>query len=135
MGYDLFGHINRDSEPDADTSSGPGENGSIDSDYLSSAVQEGASAVSRVDGGIGLDEIFVRSGPDMPVLGADNARCYGVIKAKGVSHGNDPVAYFKFVGIAHGERFKDMICFYTDKGQIGFGITADDFCTEASPVR
>ena len=131
MGYDLFGHVNRDSEPDADTSSGPGENSSIDSDHLSSAVQERPPAVPRINGGIGLDEILVWPGPDMSVLGADNANCYSVIKAKGVSHGNDPVAYFKFVGIAHGERAELLICFYTDKGQIGFGITAYDFCTEA----
>jgi len=52
-------------------------------------------------------------------------------RPKGFPSGNDPVAYFKFVGIAHGERAELLICFYTDKGQIGFGITAYDFCTEA----
>ena len=57
-----------------------------------SILKSGPTAVARVDGGIGLDEVIVRTGTDHAALRADNARRNRLLQSEGIPDGNDPIA-------------------------------------------
>ena len=67
----FFGHVDRDGESDALSR---GDDRRVDTDDLSFGVDERATAVPRVDRGIGLNEIVIGSGTNHSSLGADNTR-------------------------------------------------------------
>ncbi len=96
LGNDGFGDIAGSGKPDALAG---GHDGGVDADHLSLKIEQGAAAVARVDGGVGLEEVVIGTGADNPALGADNPLGDGMTQAKGVAHGHDPVSYLDGVGI------------------------------------
>ena len=61
-------------------------------DYFALSVEQRPSRIARIDGGIGLDKIVVRTRADTSALRADDARRNGVGITKGIADGHDPIA-------------------------------------------
>ena len=62
-------------------------------------VHQRATAVSRVDRCIGLDEVIVGSLTYHPAFGRNDPRCDSVAKAKGISYGENPLTYLELIRI------------------------------------
>ncbi len=60
--HDLFGqvahHVGRNGKADTDVAAVGAQDGGVDADQLATQVEQGATRVARVDGRIGLDEVF-----------------------------------------------------------------------------
>ncbi len=65
---------------------------SVDADHLTQQVEQRAAAVARVDRGIGLDEIVVRTSSDRPGLRAHDAHRHRVAEPKWIADGDDVFA-------------------------------------------
>ena len=122
---DGFRHADRDGEPN----SLPLRNDRrVDADHLALHVEERSPAVSRVDGGVGLDEIVIRPRADHAALCADDPGGDGLLQAEGVPDGQNPVSHPELLRVA---RFRDrqaVVRFDLDQGDVGLGVLADDFC-------
>src|SRR5262249_46321228 len=88
---DLFGHVDRDRESDSLSRS---DDRRVDTHDLTLCVDERATAVARVDRGIGLNEIVIGSGTNHSSLGTDNPRGHCVFQSKWAADGDDPTADF-----------------------------------------
>ena len=78
-------HADRHGKPDALISTGLGKDGGIDADQFAVGIDQGAARVSGVDGGIGLDKVFILRNPHLAATqGAHNTKRHGGIQAKGI---------------------------------------------------
>ncbi len=66
----VLGQVGRDREADADRAAGRRVDGGVDADDLAVHVEQRAAGVAPVDGGVGLDEVVVRSLVDVAAAGA-----------------------------------------------------------------
>jgi hypothetical protein len=123
----FFGRINGDGESDALAA---GENGRVDPDHFSFEINQGASAVSGIDGGIGLNKIVIRPGPDYPTFGTDDAGRNRMVQAEGIADSHYPIADPELIGISEFYQLKPFPGFNLDQSQIGLGVPADDFGIE-----
>ena len=57
-----FARFDRDGEADADVAAGAAEDRGVDADDLAAQVQQRATRVARIDGGVGLNEVVVGAG-------------------------------------------------------------------------
>src|SRR5262245_46295814 len=87
---DLFGHVDRDRESDSLSRS---DDRRVDTHDLAFCVDERATAVARVDRGIGLNEIVIGSGTNHSSLGADNTGGHSLFQSKWTADGNDPTTH------------------------------------------
>lgn len=79
----LLGQRNRESEPVRSR-----RDGGIDTDHFAIQIHEGSSAVSRINGCVGLEESGQLFGPetvliaglDIPSETADNSECHGILE-------------------------------------------------------
>src|SRR5437899_11850237 len=97
---DPLAEIGRNDAADTDIATRLAEDGGIDADDLAAHVQQRSARVSRIDGGIGLNEVIVRSRANLTSLGADNAGGDRVIEAERIANGQHPLAYLKPVRIS-----------------------------------
>ena len=104
-----------------------GQDGGIDAHHFALEVEEGTAAVAGVDGGVGLEEVIIRTGADDPALGADDPLGDGMAQAEGITHRHDPVAHPYGLGIPQLQegqvrgRVGDL-----NQGQIGLGVPTLD---------
>ena len=124
--HDLLRQADRNGETDAERAAGPGENCAVDADQVAVAVHQCATGVAGIDGGIGLDEIFIGVDAQMAApQRADDAHGDGLADAEGVADGQHDIAHLDFLRSPEGNGGKigkvDL-----DHGQIGFRIGADD---------
>ena len=105
-----------------------GNDGGIDTDHLSLHVDQGTTAVARIDGRIRLDEaleLLNVAANVFTALGADDACRHGMIQVEGTSNGENPIADLHGVGVAHlcdGQVVADI---NFDDSQIGLAVAAD----------
>ena len=112
------------------------DNGGGNPHHFAPQVDEGAAAVSRIDGGIGLEEVVVRPRADDPPRGADDALRHRVGKSEGVSDGKDPVAHPHLVGITQGDRGKVLRRRrYLDQGKVGLRVPPYHLCLKLPAVH
>src|SRR5262245_35501556 len=88
---DLFGHVDRNGESDSLSRS---DDRRVDTHDLTFCVDERATAVARVDRGIGLNEIVIRSGSNHPSLGTDNPGGHCLFQPKWADDVDDPTTHF-----------------------------------------
>src|SRR4030067_515532 len=78
---DLFGHINGNGKSYACARL---DDHGINSNHLSVDIDQRASAIARIDGGIGLNEIFISSrSQTRPAFCTDDSHGHGMLQAKG----------------------------------------------------
>src|SRR5262249_44684539 len=63
-----------DGEADADRAAAGREDRRVDADYLAREIEQRAARVAAVDGGVGLQELVVRSGVDVAMACRQDAR-------------------------------------------------------------
>ena len=103
-----------------------GDDGGINADDFTFHIQERSAGVAGIDGGIGLDKIVIRSGPDDPAFGTDDAGGDGAIQAEGIADGHDPVPDFQIIGISQGGSRKGFLGVNLDHRDIRLRIGTDN---------
>ena len=114
-------------------------NESVDADDLAVDVDEGAATVSRVDVGVGLEEVLVHTGSlgaedDIgAAFGADMAEGDAVFEAVGGADGDGKLADADFIGV--GENCDWQVgCLDFEHGDVGLGIEAADSGIETAAI-
>ena len=129
--------VRGDGEADALEAAVAAEDGGIDAEETAVDVDEGAAGVAGIDGGVGLDEVFVAldlgEDADVAALGADDAAGDGFADAEGIADGEDAVADFGFRAVGEGDGGKIFRVDFDD-GEVGLGIAADDLGGEFAAV-
>jgi hypothetical protein len=87
-------HINGDGKTDA---LAVGHDGGVDPDNLPIHIEKRTTAVSGINGRIGLDKIVVGSGTEGATLGTDDPGCDRLFKPEGAANGHHPAAHRKGV--------------------------------------
>src|SRR5512135_1412000 len=94
-----------------------------------------AARVTWIDRSVGLDEVVVRSGTDLPTFGADNAGGHGMVETKGIADRHDPLADFQTIRVAEGDGREILSGVNFDHSDIGFLVLADNLGVVSFPVR
>lgn len=133
-GEHAFDGADRDGKTDV---LGFGGDGGVDAYYLACCVDEGATGVAGVDGGVGLDEVsemfdvaaVATGGGDATAGSGDNASCDGVlVLAEGVADGDNCLADGDCARVAEcggGKIGAGGIDF--EEGDVVERVVADDF--------
>ena len=91
--FDHFlGRVDGNREADADVAARLTKDRAIDTHDLADRVDQGSAAVSRIDRGVGLNEVIVGPRADDPSFGADNSRRHRMFQAKRIADRHDPIA-------------------------------------------
>ena len=97
----------------------------IDADDVSVEVDQRATAVARVDGGVRLDEILTVGDANSALFCTDDSRRDRAFQPERFTQGQDPLADFNFVAVAEPGRRKRACALDAKKGQVGFRIRLD----------
>ena len=127
LGNDLVCHVGGDGKAYALAG---GDDGGVDADDLTLHVDEGATGVAGVDGGIGLQEVVEGSGVDATACGGQDACSDAVIEAEGVANGKDPFTDLQVVAVAEGEIGKLFLDVDLQEGEIRLLVRADEGCLD-----
>ena len=109
---DVAHDVARGSEADAFVPAGLGDDGGVDPDHATTGVDQRATAVARVDGGVGLDDLadeHVVGALNNPTQGAHNAHGQGALEAEGVADGDDELAHPQALRRAQGNRMEQPL--------------------------
>src|SRR5579859_74027 len=126
-------HVDGNGESDALIApTTPSQNRGVDSDQLTSRIDQRATGVARVDRGVGLNEVFIIFDVQVPTsLGTHDPHGRGLPDTKRVADCKYVVAHLKLVGIAErksgqsGRRdfhYRD-ICFWIAAHNFAFELT------------
>ena len=96
-------------------------------------VDERAAGVARIDGRVGLDEIFIHAAIGHAVLRADDAFGHGLADAERIADGQHHVADADFLAVGEGHGGQ-VICLDLHDGYICFWVGADNLAGEFAPV-
>ena len=108
----------------------------IDAYQTAFEVEQGATAVAGVDGGVGLDQVGEHAAlaADGAAQGRDHARGDGVVEAEGVADGDDGLAGHEVGGIAQGHGGQVMGALDLQHGQVEVRFRALDHGGELAAV-
>ena len=108
----------------------------IDAYQTAFEVEQGATAVAGVDGGVGLDQVGEHAAlaADGAAQGRDHARGDGVVEAEGVADGDDGLAGHEVGGIAQGHGGQVMGALDLQHGQVEVRLRALDHGGELAAV-
>ena len=134
---DIFDHIDRNGEANADRTARLRENRRVDADQPPLHVDQRAAGIAGIDRGVGLDEEAIVGDADLGAReGRHNALRHRLADAKGIADGQRQIADFDGVGIA---QFKHRKVFLTpldaQHGEIAARIAQQNLRREFAPVR
>jgi len=135
LGQHFLDQIGGDGEADADIAAGLAEDRRVDADHFAAHVDQRAAGITRIDRGVGLNEIVIGPGADLTPLRADDARRHRVIEAEGIADGHDPFADLEPVGVTEADHGEIVSRVDLDHGDIGLLIAANHFGVVALSVR
>src|SRR5262249_42443685 len=97
---------------------------SVDADESAFSVYQRATGVAGIDGGVGLDEVFVVQSESGTSSGADEAHRDGLANVERVTYGQDEIADFDLfaVGDFNGGQ---VLCVDLEDGDVSLGVLAD----------
>ena len=127
---DVDDGVGRHGEADAFVAGRLRVDGGVDADDFAGHIDERAAGVAGIDGGIGLEEVLELAGSaglDGAVLAGDDAGGDGFGEAERLADGDDPVADFDAVGVAHFDGGQRGVGLNLDDGDVGGLVDADDF--------
>src|SRR5512135_617497 len=131
----LFDGIGRNCKADTDIAARLTEDRRIDANHFTAQIDQGTARVTWIDRSVGLDEVVVRSGTDLPTFGADNAGGHGMVETKGIADRHDPLADFQTIRVAEGDGREILSGVNFDHSDIGFLVLADNLGVVSFPVR
>ena len=126
LGHDVTDQVYRNGEAYTLIPSAPGKNRCVDSDQLATSIDERAARVSGIDGGIGLDEVFIVFDSQPPATGgADDSHGHRLSEAKRITHRKRNVPDFDLRRIAQ-HHVRQISRIYLDQSNVGLGICSND---------
>jgi len=129
-----FGEVHRDSKAYALIAATPGKDRGIDSDELTLCIDERAAGIARIDGRVGLDEVFVVLDTEVrPAGGADDSHGHGLADAKGITNRKSEITDLNFGRIAKGDGGQ-VVRINLQNGNVRLGIAANDLGGEFALV-
>src|SRR5208283_13801 len=108
----------------------------VDSDDVATRVDERTAGISRIQGGIGLNDILNQPagvGPERSAESADHSRGYGRLKSVWIANRNRDLARPQMLRISEGHGLQSGNI-HANHSQIGCGIVADDMSGSPSGV-
>ncbi len=85
--HDLAGKADRHCKPDSLVSAVVRQDRRVNADEFAARVDEGAAGIARINGGVGLDEVFIVFDPKIVApLRADDAHRHSLAQAERASH-------------------------------------------------
>ncbi len=133
--HDGARHVDRDGEADPGGLPALGRTHGIDANELAANVDEGATRIAGIDGGVDLHEVLEGFVADARAHGrADDAERGGAFETVRVADGEDDIADTGAIRIAHGD-FPQAVRLDLHDGDIRTGIRTDDAAGIAPPIR
>ena len=103
------------------------DDGGVDADQFAAIVDQRTTGIARVDGGVGLDEVFVVFDAEVRAAGgADDAHGDALADAERIADGQGVVADLDFRGVADGDGGQIAGVDLHDR-KIALGVGSDDF--------
>ncbi len=124
--HNVHRQLGRNGKADALRAAGLGKNRGIDADQIAAGVYQRTARVTRVDGRIGLNEVFV--GIEAQLIapgGTDDPHGHGLTDPERVADGQCNVADANAVRARDGDC-REVFQVDLEHCQIGFRIIADD---------
>src|SRR5262249_1827850 len=120
-------HIAGHSESDAEVSAARTQDGRIDADQLAAYIYQGAAGISRIDRGVGLNEVFIVFDSETAAAGsADNTHRHSSAKTEGISDGECDITHFDLGGIRE-RQYRQMVGWDFHDGNVGAWIGSYNF--------
>jgi len=113
-------------EPDTDVAAGGREDRGVHADHLSPHVEQRTTEIARVDRRVGLDEVIIGAGANLPAAGRDDAGGCRAAGAKGISHGKHRLTDAAIGARSPGNRRQRTARLYLQQGDVRLRIGADD---------
>jgi len=102
-------------------------NGNVDADDFAPQVDQRAAGISRVDGGVGLEQIPLGVG-QRPLLGGNNPLGHRFPQAERIADREHHLPDPHLRGIAELERHKRLLALDLEHGDVEQGVLADQDC-------
>ncbi|RMT71390.1 hypothetical protein ALP41_00603 [Pseudomonas savastanoi pv. nerii] len=124
--HDIHCQFGRNSEADALGAAGLGKNRGIDTDQIAAGVYQRTARVTRVDGRIGLNEVFISVEAQLIAPGGtDDPHGHGLTDPERVADRQCNVADANAVRARDGNRGQ-VFQIDLEHRQVGFRVIADD---------
>src|SRR5262249_39407444 len=129
--HDLASHIDRNSEADALIAAAAiGQDGGVDSDQLAQRVDQRSAGVARIDGRIGLDEVFIVLDAEISAAhGADNPQGHRLADSERVADRERKIAHLCLSRVAQRDC-RQVLSVNSQDCDISLWVGAD----QSSPV-
>jgi len=130
----LRARLTGNGEADAEVAAVAGDDLGIDADQLAAQVHQRAAGVTRIDRGVGLNEVLVAVGIEAGARQpADDSRSDGMLQAEGVADGYDEIADLEARGIAE-RHLREPLGTHLEHGDVRVLVAADHLGLEVAPV-
>src|SRR5581483_4148654 len=101
--------IGRHGKTDADRAAGRRDDRRVDADDFAVEIEQRATGIAAVDGGVGLNVVVVRTRLDVAVARRNNAGGHRAAETERIADGDDPFAEPQLVAVAERHRLERMI--------------------------
>ena len=133
-GHHALHHVAGDREADAHIAAAPREDGRVDADEFPAEVDQRPAGVTRIDGGIGLDEVLVIDDTHIgEAHGADDPKGHGLLQAERIPDRHDHLTNLEVAGVAP-RQDRQLLGVNLDQGDVGLRIRADEPSLEPALV-
>ena len=102
-------------------------------DILATCIDQRATGITTVDGGIRLDEAFYGIGTHRTCFRTDDTCRHRGSQVEGITHGQDPLSQLQVIGIADRQR-REILALDFNQGQIGLLVRTDNAPLELAVV-
>src|SRR5690606_9456716 len=132
------GLVDGNGEAETDVAARRGDDRGVDAEQPALRVDERTAGVALIDGGVGLDKVFVaaRVGENAEIVatrGRDDAHGHGLADAERVAHRKHDVADPDAIAVADGDKW-ELARVHLDDGNVGLGVGADHFGLQFATV-
>ena len=126
--HHVLGHLGGDGKADAHIATGRRQNRRIDTDQLTTQVDQCPTGVARINGRIGLDKAFIAFNAQACATQRGNdAASHRLAEPEGVTNGDHKIANPQTGGIGNGNLGKSVRLFQLQYRQIHFLIHTHQF--------
>src|SRR5215207_2145978 len=133
--HDSARHVDRHRKTNHDIAACGREDGGVDTDQLTTKVDERAARVAGVDGRVSLDEVHVALLSETSATeGAHKARGHGLPKPTRIADSDDEVTNFEPIAVAHRNCLDSLSVLQAEDGQVGARVPTDELGNEAASV-
>src|SRR6516162_7006734 len=123
-----------DGKGDAYRAARGGEDGGIDTDHVAVDVEGRAAGIAFIDRRIDLNEVVVRTGPNVATSSRDDAGGHGAAEAERIADRDHPLAEPQRIGVAEFHGNQRLVRLEAQQREIGALVAPDDLGLEFAAV-